>query len=253
MSDRPQDDARIRALLAELGSGPAGDSMPPEVAARLDDALARLVAERDAVAEPDAGAERDAVAEPAARPGGDGAQEHGSVVPLRRRWASRLTVAAAAVVVVGVGGVTAASVGLLGGDSPTGANSSADRTVTQGQDGAGGRAESGSGSGTAADPSAPLDHAAKGGAVLSASTFAADVAALLRDRTEQAQPPETSRSLRSSGCPGPRITDGAVPSRVTYDGRPAVLVVHPLRDGRRLVEAWTCTGDHTLDTTTLGE
>jgi hypothetical protein len=247
MSDRPQDDARIRALLAELGSGPAGDPMPPEVAARLDDTLARLVAERDVVPE------RDAVAEPVARSGGDGAQEHGSVVPLRRRWASRLTVAAAAVVVVGVGGVTASSLGLLGGDSPTGANSSTDRNLTQGQDGAGGRAESDSGSGTAADPSAPLDDAAKGGAVLSASTFAADVEAFLRNRTGQAQPPETSRSLRSSGCPGPRITDGAVPSRVTYDGRPAVLVVHPLRDGRRLVEAWTCTGDRTLDTTTLGE
>jgi hypothetical protein len=241
MSDRPQDDARIRALLAELGSGPEGDSMPPEVAARLDDTLARLVAQRDGVAEPAAGSD------------GDGSPEQRSVVPLRRRWASRLTVAAAAVVVLGVGGVTAASVGLLGGDSPTGANGSADRAVTQGQDGAGGRAESDSGSGTAAEPSAPLDTAATGGAVLSASTFAADVEAFLRDQAGQGQPPETSGSLRSSGCPGPTITDGAVPSRVTYDGRPAVLVIHPLRDGRRLVEAWTCTGDRTLDSTTLGE
>lgn len=44
MSEQPEADAHIRALLAELGSGPDGETMPPEVAARLDDTLARLVA-----------------------------------------------------------------------------------------------------------------------------------------------------------------------------------------------------------------
>ena len=42
----PEQDARIRALLAELGSGPDGEPIPPEVEARLDDTLAMLVAER---------------------------------------------------------------------------------------------------------------------------------------------------------------------------------------------------------------
>ena len=42
----PEQDAEIRALLAELGSGPDGEEMPPEVAARLEDTLALLVAER---------------------------------------------------------------------------------------------------------------------------------------------------------------------------------------------------------------
>ena len=46
MNEPSADDAHIRALLAELGSGPDGRPMPPEVAARLDDTLARLVAER---------------------------------------------------------------------------------------------------------------------------------------------------------------------------------------------------------------
>ncbi len=41
-----EQDARIRALLAELGSGPDGEPIPPEVEARLDDTLALLVAER---------------------------------------------------------------------------------------------------------------------------------------------------------------------------------------------------------------
>jgi len=48
-------------------------------------------------------------------------------------------------------------------------------------------------------------------------------------------------------CPGPRTTDGAVPSPVRYGGDLAVLVVHPERDGHRLVEAWDCAGNRRLD------
>ena len=84
----PEHDARIRALLAELGSGPDGEPIPPEVEARLDDTLALLLAQR-------------------AGTGSAAADEHGAdestsdVVPLRRRWTPRAAVAAAAVIVLG--------------------------------------------------------------------------------------------------------------------------------------------------------
>ena len=110
---RPAEDQRIRALLADLGSGPDGESMPPEVAARLDATLARLVAEREAADPEESGSTtRDA-----------------TVVPLRRRWATRGAAAAAAVIVVAGGGIAAANLGLLGGattaDSSAGGSSSA--------------------------------------------------------------------------------------------------------------------------------
>ncbi len=38
---------------------------------------------------------------------------------------------------------------------------------------------------------------------------------------------------------------------VLYDGTPAALVVHPAKDGERLVEAWTCGGDRRLDSATV--
>ena len=46
----PGQEQRLRALLADLGSGAARetDRLPPEVAIRLEDTLAGLVAEREA-------------------------------------------------------------------------------------------------------------------------------------------------------------------------------------------------------------
>ncbi len=105
MDETSPDDAHIRALLAELGSGPDGRPMPPEVAARLDDTLARLVAER--AGSPESGPES----------AGD-PDEHvsaaGNVVPFRRRWVPRATAAAAAVVILGAGSVAVANLGILG-------------------------------------------------------------------------------------------------------------------------------------------
>ena len=46
----PEQEERVRALLADLGSAPDAASMPPEVAARLDETLAGLVAEREETA-----------------------------------------------------------------------------------------------------------------------------------------------------------------------------------------------------------
>ena len=63
---RPRAGARIRALLAGLGSGPDDEPLPPEVAVRLDETLAGLVAERECEEPP--------------------RSQRSDVVPLRPRW-----------------------------------------------------------------------------------------------------------------------------------------------------------------------
>ena len=51
---------------------------------------------------------------------------------------------------------------------------------------------------------------------------------------------------------GTRIgSDEGVVGQVLVSGKPAVLVVHPSRDGTRLVEAWACDGRHRLASTTV--
>ena len=237
----PEQDAEIRALLAELGSGPDGEEMPPEVAARLEDTLALLVAER----------EREEMAAAA-----DSSEEvTGNVVPMRRRWLPRLAGAAAAVIVLGAGGVAAANLGLLGGQSTT----ESDQGASSGA--ADSKAES------APDSSAPsagddasqelADGTATALPTLSPTTFAADAERLLQGRSSLTAPEDMGAKQRKAdarlldACPGPRTTDGAVTRLVRYDGDLAVLVVHPDREGHRLVEAWSCAGNRRLAQATL--
>lgn len=287
---RPAEDQRIRALLADLGSGPDGESMPPEVAARLDATLARLVAEREAADPEESGSTtRDA-----------------TVVPLRRRWATRGAAAAAAVIVVAGGGIAAANLGLLGGattaDSSAGGSSSAsgaERSLGSGaQDQATpspGQSSPGQPSpGQASEGSDRLDNgdAVAKGAVpaLTAASFRGQVTTLLGDgdaadlsapsargRREVTLPLAPSASPSASApdagsdpgsdpgggagsspgtatagpsqvgsCLSPPLTDGARVTAITFDGAPAVLVVHPAVQGRRLVEAWSCGGSQRL-------
>ncbi|MEO7352557.1 MAG: hypothetical protein ABIR34_05830 [Marmoricola sp.] len=261
MSDEAETDAHIRALLAELGSGPDGESMPPEVAARLDDTLARLQAERETAGDP-AGEETDR------------SKASPTVVPLRRRWATRVTAAAAAVIVIGAGGVAAANLGVLGG-------SSSDSKVASG--GGGSAADSAP---EAVAPTPSGREPANGGVPqlarslprVRSTAFAADVTGLVKRRTGVVAPNPGAESqydqgksgesqdtagdraaeqrspaaaLTSLSCPGPHITDGAVPSPIEYDGRVAVLVVHRVSDGKQLVEAWTCKGKRKLDSATI--
>ncbi len=271
-SEMSEQDAHIRALLAELGSGPEGEALPPAVADRLDDTLARLVAEREqggpaptpedaTVADEDSGG--------------------ASVLPMRRRWVPRATAAAAAVVVLGVGGVAAASFGLLGNgasdDSGGTSAATADKALPEAAR-----------SLSSPTPKTPDQSEALGGAValpeLTSASFdqqvgdllAADALGTPGDGSESSASPQSrpsagadpsgdadgqpdpqadeqgrpADSSRLAGCPGPEITDGGVPNAVRYDGRLAVLVVHPERDGERLVEAWNCAGDQRLASTT---
>ncbi len=251
----PEDEARIRALLADLGSPPGtppggssdDTSMPPEVAARLDQTVARLVAERASAAEegPEERAEKVS------------AQGRATVSPLRRRWAARAAGAAAAVIVVGAGGVAAANLGVFGGSATQ--NDSAGGSSTSGQ------AESLDKSATPpADPSASQRGLAPAnGRVpeLGPASFDTRVARLLAPRDSAAQQPNASpRQLseqqrgdarRAAACPGPSVTDGSQRIPVTYSGQPAVLLVHPASGGDQLVQAWSCSGARLLDSTSV--
>jgi hypothetical protein len=259
----PAQDAHLRALLAELGSGPDGEPMPPHVADRLDDTLARLVAERAK------GGAKD-------HAGDDAGDDAGTVVPLRRRWLPRASAAAAAVIVLGAGGVAVANLLGNGSGSDMSAGSSAeDRTAAKSAPGAMSSDAGGSATRESAGDAAALPE-------VSSASFAADVARLLERRTSLITPDEKpsvtgGTPLERGGgdkqgptdgqpapaCPGPPVadpatdpatdgaTDGATRNPIRYDGRPAVLLVHPVRDGRQLVEAWSCAGDRRLAAATL--
>jgi len=273
------DNAHIRALLAELGAGPDGEPMPAEVAARLDDTLARLVAERETVpteaaAETRGASDGDPGSDPDSDPGPHQAAS-GDVVPLRRRWLPRLAAAAAAVVVLGAGGVAATNLGIFDNDPLV----TADGTRTDSEAGGESAAEGSPDSGNGSTPPSAGAGAREGQTALTdlpqvqGSSFARDVTVLLRGdllvTPEQPEGPETgpetgpdgsedpgaprrlAESLATWGCRGPEVRDGAVRNPVRYEGLLAVLVVHPGMDGDRLVEAWTCAGDRKLATATL--
>jgi hypothetical protein len=243
----PDQDARIRALLADLGTAPGETSMPPEVAARLDETLAKLVAERDE-------ADREETPE----------ESYSNVVPIRRRWATRAAAAAAAVIVVGAGGVAVANLDVFGGSATS--DSSAGGSTS--------KAESLQDSATPSAPSGDQSFVPDKGGVpaLSAASFHADVTRLLRGRDarlaaladpadagdkpsstqeREAQQDAGVNALRKSGCTGPDVTDGALPTPVRYDDQLAVLLVHPASNGERLVDVWTCSGDRKLDSASI--
>jgi len=228
MTDEPdpaptrEQEERVRALLADLRSAPDAAVTPPDVAARLDETLAGLVAERE--------------------------QESANVVPLRRRWAPRAAAAAAAVIVLGAGGVAAANLGVFDG--------TAKDTSTADSSAGGSSAESLDGSATTAPEPTAAPHAVAAPLPrVSAASFDADVTRLLQQRapggddvTNQRKAELGSGSGKAAvACPGPRTSDGSTTTPVLYDGARAVLVIHPAREGERLVEAWACGGGRVLD------
>ncbi len=223
MNDLPRGrtpEERVQALLGDLGSEQAPEPMPDDVAARLEETLAGLTAERTPQ-HPTAGSAAT-----------DRSTTGSTVVPLHRRWGPRLAVAAAAVVVLGVGGVAVSNLGLLDDSGGTSAGSTADS--------AGGEA------GVEQAPEALPAPA------LSSTSFAADATALLRRTPALAAPPGAAARERSRAllpppeCPGPEQPRAATRTLVRLDGEPAVLLVRPERAGRRLVQAWTCDGARTL-------
>jgi hypothetical protein len=229
----PEQEERVRALLADLGTAPDAAAMPPEVAARLDETLASLVAEQSP-------------ADPAVDAGG-------AVVPLRRRWAPRLAAATAAVIVVGVGGVAVANLGGFGG-------SSAKDTSSAGS-AAGGNASSGAESLDSSAPAAPSGTpSALSGSLaarlprVTAGTFEADVTRMLQRRPEPQRTSASERKAAQDGtdtasgkaligsCTGPSTDSGETTEPVLYDGALSVLVIGPAEGGQRTVTAYSCDG-----------
>lgn len=244
----PEQEAAVRRLLAQARhDGP----VPDDVAARLDEALARLVADEGA---DDLEVFDDATVPPVADLAG---------VRQRRRTAGRLLLAAAAVVVGGV------AVGQVVGDSSMDAGSGADVAESAadaprdgGGDDAGGDASGEQhGGGVTSEPeSAPEADAlpAPTGAQmlldqvdapvsLTSDGFAADVRRQLGRTAARSQVADSDvdgvraylAKDRDFVCPqGPYGAGATLPAY--YDGEEAVLVLRRPRAGVQRVDLLTC-------------
>lgn len=215
-----RDEARedeVSRLLAAVGA--QRPPTPPEVATRLDDELARLVAERT-----DGRPRGDHLGGPVLPAGVVGADDLAS--RRRRRWPQAL-VAAAAVSVVGLGVATVVDEGSGGGGD-----------AAMSTDAAGGQAE-----GEAADP--PSASTLGEGTMRLQGTPRVRSAALRTDvqrlRERDLFHPARPRAL-SQACITPRIGAGDEWTRVRFDGFPAVLVLRAPADGRRTADVFTCAG-----------
>ncbi|MCX6395095.1 MAG: hypothetical protein NTV23_01260 [Propionibacteriales bacterium] len=274
--DQPDlDDPAYDEVRRLLAGAAAASSMPSDVAAGLDETLARLVAES-----------------PTHRP----VVVEAAVLPLRRRRRAgqRLLVAAAAVVLLGAGGV-----GITQVLDRTEQSDSTPTSATRD---------------TAAEaPVAPVPEAAVGGGQLaatpgatayslqrlattnfSAAQFPDQVSALVVEASQRsalqddagspapltpaapsapapADEPGTTGSFAGStsdtaadnlrglaaeqkavaSCPGPAFPSDAVALQIIFDGAPAVLVLNPVTDGTRYVVAWSCDGLRVLADATV--
>jgi hypothetical protein len=223
----PEQEEQVRRALAGLGrDDPAGPPrMPPDVAARLDGVLAELAASRD---RPD---------ELAAR--------------RRRRWPHVMVAAAAAVVVVG--GLT----GVLRGMTTTGSSGSAS-SASSGRGPAAGAARTAGGSSAGSSTAAP-DGSPVGGALavpeLHTATIDRDVRRVVRAPTAAARQPLRAQEPRSPALAGCTVSAARAHDQlvaVRLDGRRAVLLLSPVRDGSRTARVYACTDpDHPVTTTTV--
>ncbi len=261
----PEDEDAVRRLLADAG-GPV--STPPEVQARLEEALAGLVATRATTAPPKG---RRTEPQPTGPDpdGPDGADPAGTVVtPLerarRRRWPA-LAAAAAAVAAVGYGTITVVQQTGSGGAGGDGTSN----------DTSGGQAEAGAGADAAEPPGTALGGTAR----------------LQREAPDAGAPPDVTPAFRgsvgSSAAPLPAaalIADAltpwalgsggvmAAPSpgdapvvlcaappvhadeqayRVRFRGASATLVLGPVTLGRRVAVVYGCARARPLDATVL--
>jgi hypothetical protein len=247
----PEQEAHVRSLLGEVGA--QHEPIPDDVSARLDETLAMLRTERAQSGEP------------------------ADVVPLRRRWLPRAAGAAAAVIVLGVGGVAAVRLGTDGSEDTAASRGAASGETRLSQAPSDAPVPSAGAGVTPGSKSRALRESAEAVRTLPALTtasFHADVAGLLRTDTgvvtpderstdqsgaesgstsEEPSAPQQSKTdaLLTRACPGPAVTDGAAANPVRVDGSLAVLLVHPEKDGEQLVEAWTCDGDRRLGSTQL--
>jgi hypothetical protein len=211
---------RVREVHTLLAAEPAPE-LPPAVAARLDDSLAAAVREREARTEV-ASLER--------------------AKSRRRTWAPRLLAAAVGLAVVGGGAYVASNV--LGSNSNNSTSSVA--TTSRNSEEAGGAAGAIGGS---VPPYLRLDahdlksqlKSALGGSVL--------------DQLDNPQAVPTSDKLVAGGCVssalGRPIPDATRSYRVTFNSRPAVLVISRVDPDRLKVWVVKCQPSPTVRTSTV--
>ena len=200
------------------------EPVPPEVAARLDDALAGLRADAPAVAPRDDRSARDE-----------------TVVPLRRRprRLPRYVLAAAAVVAIGYGATqvigntldpTADSDSAGGGST---AEDSGDRSSTSGD------APSAAESVPPPEAFVPLDELGiEGLEPIGPVSLDKDLAAL-EDTKDEASALRSTRAL-AEVCGPRRPVPGSRTLAAAYDGRPALVVYLPLEGDDRQVDLYLC-------------
>ena len=209
--------AAARADDAERGS----DRMPDEVAHRLDDVLAELVAHRSPRESPDELSQR-----------------------RRRRWPQLLVAAATVAVIAAAGGAVA-----LRGTQGSG-GSAADSSA------AGGSAEQAAPSAPPSGGQALAGGAASGPPALHLATLRRDLqgvvdGGLVADRARAAVPSPAAPSAKSvDTCPAPAQAKGVEAVDVLLDGKPAVLVLGPVRDGTRAARVYSCGDTRTPVATT---
>ena len=187
---------QVRRLLAQARHE---EPIPDDVAARLDRVLADLRAE----------------------PAESGAPVVDLAVRRRRRRLTQGLVAAAAVVVLGVG-VSRIDLAGSGGDAGTAADSASEAIEGSSEP------PSDAAGSALASPPAPL--------ALSAEGFERDVRRLLHAGGPQLD--EGAGEDTDSTCPVPAGRGARV--AVSYDGRPAVLVVRSVAGGGRVVDLYVC-------------
>lgn len=234
----PEQEDSVARLLADA-AGPV--PMPADVAARLDDVLAGLVAERSG--------STDRATTP---PGGDRVDELARA-RARRRW-PRVLLAAAAVVVGGYTVGTVATDGLLGGSTDSADSGAASDSSMAQEDSLGGDELQGTDQddGAAAGDLEAAPEAFDRGAMkllrtvrLRPDTLERDVRRALRllDAAPAASLSRQGTELADSACPGPPLGKRDRALQVRYDGEPAVLVAGPERGGAVAATVHSCAGE----------
>ena len=147
--------------------------------------------------------------------------------------------AAAVAAVVGIGGVTTAT--LVSRSQEQTASSSA------GGSSADSSAESGAGSGAGSGEASRLPELTRAGFAEQATALASTPAAGPDDREGARAPVEGGPSTLTAGC-APPPGRGEL-TAVLLEGEPAVLVARPVRDGRQVLQAWSCDASRVLATT----
>ena len=270
----PEQEARVRRLLAEARPDPQSESLPPEVAARLDQALTALV--HDPATAP----------VPVPVPGSAGTTApSGQVVALaarRRRHVGGLLLAAAAVAVaaVGVGQV----VDLGGSDSGEDASSTAavdsgEGADRSGGDTAGGSAESLEGDLAEEDQPDPVPEPQSGlVAPQDEATSSSRLQAVTRVRVRVTQFSRDAAQVRAALGPAPARDEYVAPAparlpavlrtrrvfecgstdvgpgtwvAVVYDGSSGVLVFRRSDGETQVAELVQCSTGEILRSTTL--